>query len=74
MGTGGAVILTYGTRKYREQIFKGREEGALVHQDKSIVKIPIQSQVPATVKIIHPVGGDTEGRTSIAIVDKQKVI
>ena len=75
MGTGGAVILTYGTRKYREMIFKGSEEGAIVHQDKTIAKIPIHSQVPATVKIIYPVGGDTEqGRTSVAIVDKQKVI
>ena len=46
MGTGGAVILTYGTRKYREMIFKGSEEGAIVHQDKTIAKIPIHSQVP----------------------------
>ena len=73
MGTGGAVILTYGTRKYREQIFKGREEGAIVHHDKTIAKIPIQSQVPATIQIIHPVGDTEEGKTSIAIVDKQKV-
>lgn len=72
MGTGGAVILTYGTRKYREQIFKGREEGAIVHHDKTIAKIPIQSQVPATIQIIHPVGDTEEGKTSIAIVDKQK--
>ena len=73
MGTGGAVILTYGTRKYREQIFKGKEEGAIVHHDKTIAKIPIQSQVPATIQIIHPVGDTEEGKTSIAIVDKQKV-
>ena len=73
MGTGGAVILTYGARKYRELVYKGNDEGALVHKDKSIVKIPIYSQVPATLKIIHP-ASDIGGKTSVTIVDKQKVL
>ena len=72
MGTGGAVILTYGVRKYRELVFKGRDEGAIVHKDRSVVKIPIQSQVPPTVKIVHP-ATDSEGKTSVTIVGKQKV-
>ena len=72
MGTGGAIILTYTARKYRELVFTGRDESALVHQDKSVVRIPIKSQVPATVKIVHPTGDD-EGRTAVTVVDKQKV-
>ena len=40
----------------------------------TIAKIPIQSQVSATVKIIHSVRDtEGEGRTAIAIIDKQKV-
>merc|ERR1711997_786640 len=73
MGTGGAIILTYTARKYRELVFTGRDESALVHQDKSVVKIPIKSQVPATVQIVHP-AADAEGKTSVTIVDKEKVI
>ena len=71
-GTGGAVLLTYGARKYREIVFGDRDDRALVHNDKSVAKIPIKSQVPATVKIIHP-AKDNEGKVSVAIVDKQKV-
>ena len=72
MGTGGAVVLTYGARKYRDFVFQGKDE-CLVHHDKSVVKIPIKSQVPATVQIVHP-AADAEGKTSVTIVDKQKVI
>ena len=71
MGTGGAVIATYGVRKYREFAFGGREEG-LVHQDRSVVKIPIKSQVPATVQIVHP-AANTPGKTSVTVIDKDKV-
>ena len=71
MGTGGAVIATYGVRKYREFALGGREEG-LVHQDRSIVKIPIKSQVPATVQIVHP-AANTPGKTSVTVIDKEKV-
>ena len=71
-GTGGAILLTYGARKYREVVFSGRNEGALVHKDKSIVKIPIKSQVPATVKIIHP-AKDADGKDTVTIVNKEKV-
>ena len=72
MGTGGAVVLTYGARKYRDFVFQGKDE-CLVHHDKSVVKIPIKSQVPATVQIVHP-AADAEGKTSVTIVDKEKVI
>ena len=71
MGTGGAVIFTYGARKYKDFAFKGGNED-LVHQDKSVVQIPIKSQVPATVKIVHP-SADAEGKTSVTIIDKEKV-
>ena len=71
MGTGGAVIATYGVRKYREFAFGGREEG-LVYQDRSVVKIPIKSQVPATVQIVHP-AANTPGKTSVTVIDKDKV-
>jgi len=70
MGTGGAVVLTYGARKYRDFVFQGKDE-CLVHHDKSVVKIPIKSQVPATVQIVHP-AADAEGKTSVTIVDKEK--
>ena len=72
MGTGGAVVLTYGARKYRDFVFQGKDE-CLVHHDKSVVKIPIKSQVPATVQIVHP-AADAEGKTSVTIVDKEKVL
>ena len=72
-GTGGAILVTYGARKYREILYGGREEGALVHKDKSFVNIPIKSQVPATVRIIHPTKDD-DGQTVVTIVDKQKVL
>ena len=74
MGTGGVVLLTYGTRKFRELIYNEREQSAIVHHDRTVAKIPIQAQVPATVKIIHSVRDpEGEGRTAIAILDQQKV-
>ena len=72
-GTGGAVLLTYGARKYRETFFRDRHEGALVHKDKSTVSIPIKSQVPATVQIIYPTKA-ADGETLVTIVDKKKVM
>ena len=72
MGTGGAVILTYGARKYRELVFTGSPDGQLVHKDKSFARIPIQAQVPPTVKIVHP-ATDAEGKSCVTIVDKEKV-
>ena len=71
MGTGGAVILTYGARKYRELVFKSSPEGQLVHKDKSVVRIPIEAQIPPTVKIVHP-ATDVEGKSFVTIVDKHK--
>ena len=72
MGTGGVVIFTYGARKYRELVFKGSPEGQLVHKDKSVVRIPIEAQIPPTVKIVHP-ATDEEGKSCVTIVDKHKV-
>ena len=41
-------------------------------EDKSVVKIPIKSQVPATVQIVHP-AANTPGKTSVTVIDKEKV-